>query len=108
MDSMSEGTLRRIGKLLALADRGVDGERATAETMLANLLAKYGVSLEDITAQTRRTWTELEFDGQYEHTLLLQVVRKVTGKRDFTLRSCLDYPNKVWIEAWIQPVDATH
>lgn len=41
---MEEKTMQRIRKLQALAERGVGGEKETAEKMLRKLLKKNGIN----------------------------------------------------------------
>lgn len=41
---MDEKTIQRIKKLQALAERGVGGEKTTAEKMLQKMLEKNGIS----------------------------------------------------------------
>ena len=43
-----EELLRRLERVKALAERGVGGEKENAEALLNRLMAKYGISEEDI------------------------------------------------------------
>ena len=45
-----EELLRRLERVKALAERGVGGEKENAEALLNRLMAKYGISEEDIAA----------------------------------------------------------
>lgn len=78
MSAVSEALMRRIGKIKALAERGVDGEQATAQAMLENILTRHNLTLADIedTAPVRN-WVEVSFVGKHERTLMSQVIRKV-------------------------------
>ena len=78
MSQISEAIMRRIGKIKALAERGVDGEQAAAQSMLENILARHNLTLFDIedTAPARK-WVEVSFSGKYERMLIAQVIRKV-------------------------------
>lgn len=46
----------RIMKVKALADRGTDGERETAQRLLEDLMAKYGIKEEDINEEKREIY----------------------------------------------------
>ncbi|MDO8728533.1 MAG: DUF2786 domain-containing protein [bacterium] len=88
MNKLSDDVMRRIKKILALAERGVDGEKAAAEAMLAKMLLKYGLTLEDVSQNdAKRAWVELTYSGENERILLAQIVRKVTGKNEIMVRS---------------------
>ena len=43
-----EELLQRLERVKALAERGVGGEKENAEALLNRLMAKYGISEEDI------------------------------------------------------------
>jgi hypothetical protein len=78
MSVVSEALMRRIGKIKALAERGVDGERATAQAMLESILARHNLTLADIEdASPVRKWVEVSFVGKHERGLMSQVIRKV-------------------------------
>jgi len=78
VSAVSEALMRRIGKIRALAERGVDGEQAAAQSMLENILARHNLTLADIedTAPVRN-WVELSYSGDHENKLLFQIIRKV-------------------------------
>lgn len=78
MSAISEALMRRIGKIKALAERGVDGEQAAAQAMLENILARHNLTLADIEDEKpARNWVEVEFSGKHERALMGQVIRKV-------------------------------
>jgi hypothetical protein len=80
MSAISDALMRRIGKIKALADRGVDGEQAAAQSMLENILARHNLTMADIEdAKPVRHWVEVEFSGKHERTLMTQVICKVAG-----------------------------
>lgn len=78
--------MRRIAKILALAERGDAGEKDTAQAMLANILARHGLTLDDIAAKPARKWVEVTFSGDHEQQLMDQVIRKVTQQREFMIK----------------------
>lgn len=99
MNGVDDRVIRRIAKVLALAEQGVDGEKAAAEAMLATLLRKYGLTLEDIgKKEERRQWVELTFSGDYELTLLTQIIRKVTQQTDLPYKKLPRTRGKHWFE----------
>jgi len=63
-----------IGKVKGLADRGVDGERDSAQKTLEKLLNKYGIKLKDIEQQnkTKRTFRIVNKDDCI--TVLSQII----------------------------------
>lgn len=69
-------------KILALARRGVGGEKSTAEAMLARLLAKYGMTVEDLDDEAQpRVQREFKYATEFERRLLVQIVAYVLGTR---------------------------
>lgn len=63
----------KLRKILELAERGVDGERNNAKQMLQDLMAKYGVTLEELTSpQVKRYW--LRYKYPFERSLILQIL----------------------------------
>lgn len=76
---MSENTpIERMKKILALARRGVDGEKVTAEAMLAKLLAKYKMTIEDLEGEVHPTARyKFTFKTKMEARLLVQIVASV-------------------------------
>ena len=77
--------IQRMKKILALARRGVGGEKVTAEGMLAKLLAKYGMTVADLESDAglaqRR---EFKYSTEFDRKLLSQIVASVLGTRSLT------------------------
>lgn len=74
---MDDKTIQRIKKLQALAERGVGGEKETAEKMLRKMLKKNGIqSLEEL-EQEEYEYTLFSYNGQHELKLLKQCIYKV-------------------------------
>lgn len=74
--------IERMKKILALARRGVGGEKETAQAMLAKLLAKYEMSIEDLETDTQpAALREFKFATEHERRLLHQVIARVLGTR---------------------------
>ena len=68
----------KLKKLLALAERGMGGEKDNANRMLSKILTKNGLSVSDLLGEERCTcW--LRYKGKLEKRLLLQIVVSVTN-----------------------------
>ncbi|MDN4036770.1 hypothetical protein [Massilia sp. YIM B02443] len=77
-NTVSNALMRRIGKIKALAERGVDGEQAAAQAMLENILARHNLTMADIEDEAPvRNWVEVHYSGQHERILMFQIIRKV-------------------------------
>lgn len=62
---MDEKTIQRIKKLQALAERGVGGEKTTAQKKLAKLLKDNGInSLDELQKEEYEYWQEMNRHGQ--------------------------------------------
>ena len=75
-----EKVLEKLGKIKALAERGVGGEKETALRMYEDLCRKYDISedeAEAALAQLEKRW--FSYSTQLEEELLLQIFYKVTG-----------------------------
>lgn len=73
-----ERLLEKLAAVKALADNGVDGERAAAENRLRYMMQKYGISEEDLeNAGVRLYW--IRYKTEYERKLLIQLAYKYTG-----------------------------
>ena len=75
-----EKVLEKLGKIKALAERGVGGEKETAQKMYEELCRKYDIS----DAEAEAAFEKLEerwfsYSTQLEKELLLQIFYKVTG-----------------------------
>lgn len=78
MSAVSDALMRRIGKIKALAERGVDGEQAAAQSMLDNILSRHNLTMADIEDKApARNWVEVHYSGRHELTLMFQIIRKV-------------------------------
>lgn len=74
---MDEKTIERIKKLQALAERGVGGEKTTAETMLNKMLEKHGIQSLDELETEECEYTLFSYKGKHEIKLLKQCIYKV-------------------------------
>lgn len=76
---MDEKTVERIKKLKALAERGVGGEKETAEKMLQRLLKKNGISTLEELEEDEVEYFLFSYKGRHEIKLLKQCMYKVLG-----------------------------
>lgn len=71
-----------LKKIKALADRGIDGERESAQTLLARLMEQYGISETELEEERRETaW--FPYSQETERRLLNQIIYMVTGAGGF-------------------------
>jgi hypothetical protein len=66
-------------KIHQLAEKGVGGEAENAQKKLATLLTRYGMTIDDITAEEMKTYP-FRYTGKRDSTLLRQCAAKVMGK----------------------------
>lgn len=69
---MDEKTIQRIKKLQALAERGVGGEKTTAQKKLAKLLKDNGINSLDELQKEEYEYTIFSYNGKHEIKLLRQ------------------------------------
>jgi hypothetical protein len=81
---MEEKTKQRIKKLQALAERGVGGEKDTAEKILQKLLKKNGISTLAELEEDEIEYFLFSYSGKHEIKLLKQCMYKVLGHSDHT------------------------
>lgn len=78
---MDEKTIQRIKKLQALAERGVGGEKTTAQKKLAKLLKDNGINSLDELQKEEYEYTIFSYNGKHEIKLLRQCIYKVMGAK---------------------------
>lgn len=78
---MDEKTIQRIKKLQALAERGVGGEKTTAQKKLAKLLKDNGINSLDELQKEKYEYTIFSYNGKHEIKLLRQCMYKVMGAK---------------------------
>ncbi len=74
---MDEKTIQKIKKLQALAERGVGGEKDTAERMLQRMMEKNGIQSLDELQSEEYEYTLFSYNGKHERKLLVQCIYKV-------------------------------
>lgn len=76
----------KLKKLKALAERGVGGEKETAEALYKKLIEKYELSEELIEEEEiDRHW--FRYDDFVDNKLLCQIFYKVTGNRTYWVKT---------------------
>ncbi|MEK3759667.1 DUF2786 domain-containing protein [Paenibacillus sp. FSL P4-0338] len=77
-----EKMLEKLKGLKALAERGVAGEKESAQKMLEKLMEKYGINENDIAAETvEMAWFRYHDDSEFR--LLNQILYMVLGDCDY-------------------------
>lgn len=67
-----------LNKLKALAERGVGGEKETAQRKLEELMRKYGVEEADLSDEKKEGF-KFKYKNQFEKRLILQIANKTFG-----------------------------
>jgi hypothetical protein len=100
VSAVSEGIMRRLYKIKALAERGDRGEREAAQAQLESILARHNLTLDDIEAPAPvRNWVEVSFVGKHEKTLMTHVILKVRQEPDtFNIRRRKGVRSSYWVE----------
>lgn len=80
---MDENVLRKIKKIKALAERGVGGEKSTAEQKLKKLLEENGIVSLDELEREQADFELFSYNGKYEKKLLMQCMYKVLKNLNF-------------------------
>ena len=76
---MDEKKKELLKKLQALAERGVGGEKETAERKLKELIEKYGIEEEDLN-EDKIIDFDFKYHSEWEKNLLRQLFYKMFGK----------------------------
>lgn len=89
--SAPDSILAKLRAIKALAESGVDGERANARRMLAELSERHGIPLADLDIQ-ERTLVRFRYRGPHEYRLLRQLVCHLLDRMDVTCYIPVDKP----------------
>ena len=71
----------KLQKLLALAERGVGGEKRNAKAMLDAMLEKHNLTLADISSEEKLKRL-FPYETIADQTIIAQIIRKVTNGTD--------------------------
>lgn len=93
----------KVRKLQALAERGVGGEKANAQRMLEKLLARHGLTLEDL-ADERREVRWFPAPTKFDVLLAAQILAKVCNTDDPGVYSSRGRPKQVGVD--VTPAEA--
>lgn len=74
----------KLQKILALAEKGSEGEKITAQKLLDELLKKYELTLEDIAQSEEEKKVEIYLSSEMEFNLLSQIIYKVKNVSRFS------------------------
>jgi len=88
----------KLRKIAALAERGVGGERDNAKSQLDRLLAKHGLTMEDLYPKGDVEYHEFVCANRREQTILVQCVAKAMGISSVTYRKVRRNPNRIAIK----------
>jgi len=91
--------IERMRKLLALAERGVGGEKENADRMLGKLLAKHGMTVEDLTGTSAPKPRTFKARTAMESDLLVQILCMVLDTRSIQMGARRN-------ERWVDLTDA--
>lgn len=78
VDLIDDKLKNRIDKIRALAERGVGGEKATAQAKLDKLLSDNGLTLDDLTDEDTHYYL-FSYTDRFTRKLLCQVIYKILG-----------------------------
>lgn len=73
---MDDKTKELVRRLKALAERGIDGEKVTAEKFLKSLMKKFGFSEQDLVSEEVTQHTFIV--NKHQMKLFIQIVCKIT------------------------------
>lgn len=89
----------KLKKLLALAERGEQGEAENARRLLEAELRKHGLTFDDIREENKRT-RMFKYNSNEERTLLIQVLVNYLGSKSdaFNKSTYNKYKKQVYID----------
>ena len=76
---MQNQLTEKMQKLLALAERGIDGEKRNAEKILEKLLKKHNMTIADIDKE-QQAFYWISYTNRFERKLISQIIYAVLGK----------------------------
>jgi len=88
----------KLRKIAALAERGVGGERDNTKSQLNRLLAKHGLTMEDLYPKQDVEYHEFVCANQRERTILVQCVAKAMGLSEVTYYKVRRKPRRIGIK----------
>lgn len=75
----------KLKKIRALAERGIGGEKETAQRLYKQLLEKYDLTDADISEKVEKRW--VKYKDELSKKLAIQIFYKVTGSPSYFVRT---------------------
>lgn len=96
-EHLSDKVQAKLRKLQALAERGEGGEKVNAQRMLEKLLARHGLSLDDLADELREIrWFPAA--NRFDRRLAAQIMAKIGNTDDPGIYSSKQRPKHVGVE----------
>jgi hypothetical protein len=92
--SKEESIKKKLQRIYELSERGTGGERDTAKRMLDALLARHGVTLDELVSE-QVDWRRFKWSTPMERQLLNQVIFHVLQVNEF---KSFHLPKNRWME----------
>lgn len=100
---IDEKVQAKLRKLQALAERGVGGEKVNAQRMLDKLLARHGITVEDLSNERRETrWFPAA--NRFDRNLALQIMSKICDSSTVDLWVSKARPKQIGVD--VTPAEA--
>ena len=77
---MDDKKKQLLNKLKALAERGIGGEKETAQRKLEELMRKYGIEEADLSDEKKEGF-KFKYKNKFEKKLILQIAYKTFGDK---------------------------
>lgn len=102
-----EQIIEKLLKIRALAEKGYQGERGAAETLLNSLMKKHGITLDELGSEPAEYRSAFSGEGEYDFRLLCQIAKKLYPEiRIADLRKTPVKHRRMWYEAGLGPKNA--
>lgn len=96
-DQLSEKVQAKLRKLQALAERGEGGEKVNAQRMLEKLLARHGLTMDDLAEEIRKIrWFPVA--NRFDRKLAAQIMAKIGNTNDPGIYTNKRRPKHVGVE----------
>lgn len=92
-----ETIIEKLKKVKELAERGEAGEAMAAKALLLKLLAKHGLTLEDIEDDVKHSYL-FKYTFAREKTVMLQCISKITDDSKLSYSYRKDKRKEFWVD----------
>ena len=82
MSRSHENIIERLKKIAALAERGIGGEKENAKRILARMMEKYEITLEDLGQGRKAKKHVFKYKSKWEREILFQCYYRASGKNE--------------------------